>query len=306
MSLLAKGGITKLSQLLIDADKAWNAKGITNLKELALAMAKGDLALRGDNVLIRFQPGTIGYVLTSGGPLHLPTWAPAGGALKYYFPVEIALSKSSAVVSPNQSFNKSAPLASAINKAYDDQPGENISRLTPTIVLADAEAIVAPDRTYNRNSPLASECAIQYAVGGAVLDDGGVQADYTAEINSPAANDVPLLPVAPLVVNDAFYSGLSQPWDQLWLNIGVPGDGNWLLVEEYWNGTAWGALTVLKDNTNQFMTSGKNNVKWTRPGDWALTTIQGINLYWMRFRVMNVVSYTTQPLGTQGWCEVIA
>ncbi|MBA7666628.1 hypothetical protein ES703_74709 [subsurface metagenome] len=35
MSLLLKAGITKLSQLTIDADKDWDGKGITNLKELA-------------------------------------------------------------------------------------------------------------------------------------------------------------------------------------------------------------------------------------------------------------------------------
>jgi len=299
-------GAKRLSELDIDVDKDFQVKGITNIKQVAASMAKGDLVVKDTAILVRIQTGPDGYVLTSRGPGKLPIWGPAGGALKYYFPVLIESSHAEAIVSVNRTYNKSVPLATAINKAYDDQPGENIRRLTPTIALTDAEAIVAPDRTSNRNSPLASECAIQYAVGGAVLDDGGVQTDYTAEINSPAANDVPLLPVAPLVVNDAFYFGLSQPWDQLWLNIGSAGVGNYSLSHEYYNGSIWTLLSGVIDNTSEFTIAGKRNIKWTRPGDWAQTTILGMNLYWIRARVSAVVSYTTQPLGTQGWCEVIA
>lgn len=56
MSLLVKGGITKLSELEIDADKDWLAQGITNIKEIAASMAKGDLAVRGNTVLVKFPP----------------------------------------------------------------------------------------------------------------------------------------------------------------------------------------------------------------------------------------------------------
>ena len=37
MSLLTKAGITKLSELQVDADKNWQGCGISNLKELAPA-----------------------------------------------------------------------------------------------------------------------------------------------------------------------------------------------------------------------------------------------------------------------------
>jgi len=307
MSLLLKGRGAKLSELEIDVDKDWQAKGITNVKHVAALMSKGDLAAKDTAILVRIQTGPDGYVLTSRGAGKLPTWAPPGGALKYYYPVLIESSHAEAVVPINQSYNKSAPVASAISKAYDDQPGENIRRLSLTIALANAEAIVAVDKSHSQNVPVGSEGGfwVTPSVGGAALDDGGVQTNYTTEINNATAKDVKLLPDAPLQVNDAFYFGLNRPWDQLWLNIGTAGEGNWMLVEEYWNGTVWAALTVLKDNTNQFMTSGKNNVRWTKPGDWVLTTILGMGLYWMRFRVANAASYTTQPLATQGWCEVI-
>ncbi len=303
--------VPTLHELRIDVDKEWldedgQPRGITMLKEVAVAMAKGDLPVRGSSVLVKLTPGPISYILTSAGPGHIPVWLPAPGPLELYLAVAIELQHALSIVTVDRFHNKNAPITSEHKQAYLDAPADMIKRLTPTIALPDAEAIVAANQTHNENSPLASECAIEFAVGGAVQDDAGVQTDYTTEINSPAANDVPLLPVAPLQVNDAFYFGLDQVWDQLWLNIGTGGEGNWVLIEEYWDGVAWSALTLLKDNANQFMAAGKNNIKWTRPGNWALTTILGMNLYWMRFRVTSVVSYTTQPLGTQGWCEVFA
>ncbi len=105
--------------------------------------------------------------------------------------------------------------------------------------------------------------------------------------------------------NDAFYFGLDRPWDQLWLDIGTAGVGNYALAHEYWNGSNWVLLADVIDYTSEFTISGKHNIKWTRPGDWALTTVDTVNLYWIRARVTSVITYTTQPLGTQGWCEIL-
>ena len=78
--LLIKVGVTKLSELEIDADKDWSGHGITNLKELASAMETGDMLQRGDSgVLERFSPGVIGFELTSNGPGSEIEWmAPPG------------------------------------------------------------------------------------------------------------------------------------------------------------------------------------------------------------------------------------
>ncbi|GAH55149.1 unnamed protein product, partial [marine sediment metagenome] len=165
-------------------------------------------------------------------------------------------------------------------------------------------------QSHNEDSPLASECALEFAVGGAILEEFGVgNTDYTTEINSVGANDVELLPttVAGLTVDDAFYFGLDRKWGQLWLDIGTPAVGNFALAHEYWDGAVWSALADVVDNTGEFAVSGKHNIKWTVPGDWALKDVNGVNLYWIRARVSAVPgAYTTQPLGTQGWCEVIA
>jgi len=307
MSLLIKG-LEKLSQLEIDADKDWQTKGITNIKEIAAAMAKGDIAVMNGVVLVRFQPGNIGFTLTSGGPLHMPSWMP-GAALEYWIPATIESLHSEQVVAADQSHNENAPIATSHVENYLDDAGNYIKRLIAAILCPDAEEIVAAAQSHNKNAPIASECALEFAVGGAKLEDGGAFTDYTTEINSVGANDVHLLPVCTnggLDVNDAFYFGLDKVWGQLWLNIGTPAVGNFAIAHEYWDGDSWEPLTNVVDNTSEFTVAGNHNIKWTVPGDWALKLIDGDNLFWVRARVVAVVDYTVQPLGTQGWCEVIA
>lgn len=75
MSLLTKPGITKLSQLEIDADKDWQTKGIFNLLELASSMQKGDMLVRSDNTIVKITPGSPGTRFTTQGPGALPTWS---------------------------------------------------------------------------------------------------------------------------------------------------------------------------------------------------------------------------------------
>lgn len=307
--------IPTLHELRIDVNKEWldpdgQARGITELKEVAATMAKGDLPVRGAVVLVKLTPGSIGQLFTSAGPGHIPVWAPPVGPLERWLPATIDLTKGVQKVSVNRSYNKNAPITSEHEQAYLDAPGDFIKRLTPAILCPEAEDIVAADQSHNENAPILSEGGVWVtpAVGGAKLDDGGVFTDYTTEINEATADDVHLLPVCTnggLVIDDAFYFGLDRLWDQLWLDIGVAGVGNYALAHEYWNGAAWSALSGVVDNTSEFTIAGKHNMKWTRPGDWALKDVDGANLYWIRARVMAVVTYTTQPLGTQGWCEVI-
>ena len=73
--LLARSGVTRLSELAIDADKDWGGHGISNLKELASGMQRGDILQRGDGgVLEKISPGAIGFEITSNGPGHEVEW----------------------------------------------------------------------------------------------------------------------------------------------------------------------------------------------------------------------------------------
>lgn len=133
------------------------------------------------------------------------------------------------------------------------------------------------------------------SVSAAIADDGGVYTDETTDANSAAANDVQLLPVAP-AENDAFYVGYSHVFTEVRFNIGtVATDG--ALTFEYWNGTAWTALTVT-DLTDNFKNSGSNSVTFTAPRDWATTTVNSQGpFYYIRARVST--AGTSQALGTQ-------
>jgi len=69
------GGITRLSELIIDADKNWQAMGISNIREVAAAMQKGDLALFDGVGIVIFSPGPIGTILTTQGLGADPIWS---------------------------------------------------------------------------------------------------------------------------------------------------------------------------------------------------------------------------------------
>ncbi|MBA7708076.1 hypothetical protein ES703_116963 [subsurface metagenome] len=307
MSLLLKG-ITKISELEIDADKDWQGKGISNIKEIAEAMAIGHITQHNGTKLVKLPPGASSLVLTSQGPGKVVVWAPGGTYFNRFFPVTIDLSHALAKVTPDKSYDKDAPLTTWNRQAYGDAPADYIKRLTPSVALVDAEAVVTPDKTHNENCPItAAPYSWKKVVDGAVADDGGAQTDETAAAQEATADDMTLLPVCTnggLVVDDAYYFGFAYLWDRLWLNVSTAGVGNYALAHEYWDGDSWELLPDLVDDTSEFTISGLNKMDFTRPGDWALKVEQGMNLYWMRARVTAVVAYTAQPLGAQAWCEV--
>ena len=302
MSVLTKGGITRLSELTIDANKNWQAMGISNLKELAPAMARGDMLARGLAVLQRFQPGQVGWVLTSAGPLHMPSWQPPPGPLEYYFPVAIDLTHAEAIVPVDKSISKNAALATANIEAYLDDPAHNIKRLTPTLASSKAVSMIASaDQSIAKNGPFTRAYDLQIVVGGAVSEHPA--ATYTTETTAAqnaTTNDMNLPPVTP-ATNDAYYFGFAQMFDKVILKYDTAGAGVWTITWEYWNG-AWVALAGVTDPTDNFTNGAATyTISFTRPGDWATTAVNGITLYWVRARVSAYTSQTTKPLGSQAW-----
>ena len=134
----------------------------------------------------------------------------------------------------------------------------------------------------------------------AIAEDGGVQTDETVAANSIAANDMNLLPASPQE-NDAYYFGGSIKFDTVRLNVGTAGVGTWTLTYEYWNGSAWVALSYVSDGTNGFTTAGINDINFLRPSDWQKRVLLTYDNYWIRARVSSFTSKTTQPLGTKAW-----
>ena len=125
----------------------------------------------------------------------------------------------------------------------------------------------------------------------------GVYTDETTNINSAAANDVPLPPMTAL--NDAIYFADTIPFRAIRLVIGTPGVYAATLVWEYWNGSAWTTVSVT-DGTSGFTVSGK--ITFSPPADWAVASVNSSpNLYWVRCRCSAFTGKTTAPLGTQGY-----
>ncbi|MBA7542272.1 hypothetical protein ES705_34592 [subsurface metagenome] len=186
----------------------------------------------------------------------------------------------------------------------------NLMALMPGISLLAEQRSSPPGKTATPSlsipAPTIGKVAIKIdpvAVGGGIAhDDDGDDADETTETNNPTANDMHLLP-SPGAAGDGFYFGLANPFDWVCINIGTPGAGVWTITWKYWNGITWAAVPLKYDEANHFRAAtGKHWVALDgRPGDWALTTILALNLYWIKGEVTSYTSMTTQPLGTQAW-----
>lgn len=142
------------------------------------------------------------------------------------------------------------------------------------------------------------------AIEGVVLKAGATFTDYTAAAQEDTENDVPLLPVSP-VVDDALYFGCDNPCRILTVDTDTAGVNDLTLAYEYWDGSSYAALSGVTDDTNTFTTLGRETVSWDMPSDWATTTVTGAaaTSFWGRARVSAVVSETTQPLAGRIYYE---
>lgn len=299
MSLLLKSREAKLSELEIDVDKDWQTKGITNLKQVAALMSKGDIVVRDSNVLARLPTGPDDFVLTSAGLGKIPSWQPKGGMLKYYYPVYIESAQLVSKPLIAQSIAKTAAPGSDRKHAYGDSLPDYIKMLAPSISSSKSAAMATVNQSYSKNAPVGRDISI--LVDGAVSETAaGVQTDETAAARDPTASDMNLCPMTP-AADDKYYFGFDKQFRRIWLNTGMPGAGNWANVFEYWNGSSWVQVSDEEDHTSDFTKAGINRIDWAMPGDWVRSTILGMNLYWLRCRTITFVNQTVRPLGTQGW-----
>jgi hypothetical protein len=136
-------------------------------------------------------------------------------------------------------------------------------------------------------------------VSSCQLDDGGVFTDFTAEAQSAAADDVPLLP-SPLATDDAVYFGSTSPFETVKITVSQAGVGTYTLVWEYWDGATWVAVVGLVDGTVGFTAApGVYDVDHTPQPGWASTTVNSVMGFYLRARANPVVSLATQPRATQ-------
>ncbi len=67
---------TRISQMVMDADKDFAAIKLRNVKQMAVGMNMGDILVHnGVGILVRLEPGAvIGSYLTTQSRTALPTW----------------------------------------------------------------------------------------------------------------------------------------------------------------------------------------------------------------------------------------
>ncbi len=157
------------------------------------------------------------------------------------------------------------------------------------------------------NHNMVTGMAIQFAALGdtaitqawQVTAAGPTFVDITTGINDATANNAQPFPTGE-VAGDYCAIGYPTTFGTLKLNIGTAGTVG-TMIWEYWNGTAWAALTVT-DNTTGLTVSGSHTVVITTPSDWAARVLNGsASLYYVRARVLT--AFTVDPIFTQGWVD---
>lgn len=119
-----------------------------------------------------------------------------------------------------------------------------------------------------------------YRALGAVLVNGTDQSLYAR------ANDQYFFNL----LNGANYTyfGADVPFSSIWLEISTPGEGYLGWSYEYWNGVTWTGLADVVDETVDAALpvpipyTRNGQITFTPQPDWALTTVGGYNLYWVR------------------------
>lgn len=133
-------------------------------------------------------------------------------------------------------------------------------------------------------------------------DGGPSYVSMLTEFND--ATDTNVIPFpATEAIEDAFYIGHAIPFSKVTFDYanGTAGVGG-VLAWEYWNGSAWAALTGLTDATADFTTAAADGLvtSFTEPTNWQKTTVNGgASLYFIRARVTTV--YSTNPQLDQGF-----
>jgi len=133
---------------------------------------------------------------------------------------------------------------------------------------------------------------------------GTVFVDQTTEFNDETvANFTPWDALG--TVADFVAFGMAEQFTKITLNNtgGTQGVGG-VVTWEYWNGSAWAALTVT-DGTVGFTAavSAGQTIEFSAPSDWAENTINAVPAFYIRARLTTI--YTTAPVYDQGFVDGI-
>ena len=105
--------------------------------------------------------------------------------------------------------------------------------------------------------------------------NGSTYSDYRISLGQPASSTVDVT----LDTTDYLYIGYYKPVQQIYLDIPTPNTNAATLTAEYWDGTAWTAISAI-DSTEGLTRSGM--IQWEELSDWDETTVDSSEKYWLR------------------------
>jgi hypothetical protein len=165
--------------------------------------------------------------------------------------------------------------------------GGNIENLNPgTGIVTDLELALAGTvlRSVGQYYGLTNVTVRQF-LDKVFLYNGAAFVDHSAEADTEAGAPFDAMTDA----NDFLYLGKATRFKELYANLAVTGSYTGL-VWEYWDGDEWKAL----------VTSGAGDgldadgpITFTPPVDWAKTTVNSQNLYWIRASATAVTTPAT-------------
>ena len=132
------------------------------------------------------------------------------------------------------------------------------------------------------------------------IDATTTYTDVTDDINAETGDYV--YPLGSTVAADnAIYFGMAGKFERLYSLLGVVGDSSGSVDNqlEYWNGSAWTALThtesspeTSQHDVHDFTLDGY--IEWDAPKNWQTTTVNSKSAYWVRIRHVTA-TYSVSP-----------
>lgn len=184
----------------------------------------------------------------------------------------------------------------------EDDGSENLR--VKAEVRTEIVPVGLPGTVASASFPFDVETVTEQAAALAVVHDES-DTDYLLSAASGGGgitSDYQMFPDVP-AENDAVYFGGAAPFGVISIDVDtVATYGADSLAWEYWNGSAWTALTIVWDETDTTANDGLRSFQqdgviiFSAPTDWASTSVNGQAGYWVRARANATVNITQVPI----------
>lgn len=145
-----------------------------------------------------------------------------------------------------------------------------------TAAIVDQKETLLAEEYISVEKPGLTAVSVRQFLDYVYLYDGvSAYADHSVEADTAAGT--------PFQINadnnDFLYCGKLTQFKELNIDVATASVGYTGALWEYWDGSTWQTLAMT--GTDDF--SADATLTFTVPGDWALTTVNGVQAYWIRF-----------------------